>query len=65
MTTIMILGLIIMIARLSMRIGLILLVIWGVIRLIDRWRFAPVAAPVATKPIAQPVAASVTTEVKE
>lgn len=65
MTTVMILGIILMIARLAIRIGLILLVIWGVIRLIDRWRFAPVAAPVAAATPAQPVTAPVATEVKE
>ncbi len=62
MTTVMILGIILMIARLAIRIGVILLVVWGVIRLIDRWRFAPVAAPATP---AQPATASVATEVKE
>ena len=46
MSTMMIVALIFMIARLSLRIGLVLVLIWGVIRLIDRWRL-PTAAPVA------------------
>lgn len=61
MTTVMIVALIFMIARVSMRIGLILLLIWGVIRLVDRWRSAP-TAPVQAAPVpvqAAPVPAPV------
>lgn len=76
MTTVMIYGLILMIARLMMRIGMLLIVFWGVVRLIDRWRFAPApAAPAAPVAPAAPenvpatpsevTAAPVTTEVKE
>lgn len=74
MTTIMIVGLILMIARLSMRIGFVLVLIWGVVRLIDRWRFAPapvaaVAAPSVPAVVAEtpstPVSTLETTEVKE
>ncbi len=56
MSTVMIVALIFMIARLSLRIGFVLVLIWGVIRLIDRWRL-PTTAPVAAT-VAQSVAAS-------
>lgn len=66
MTTVMIYGLILMIARLCMRIGILLVVVWGVVRLVDRWRFAPVV-PVAPTNVSQneSVAVSDATEVKE
>ena len=54
MSTMMIVALVFMIARLSLRVGLVLVLIWGVIRLIDRWRL-PATAPVAAT-AASPVA---------
>lgn len=65
MSTLMIYGLILMIARLSMRIGLILVVFWGVVRLIDRWRFAPAPAAPAVAATPVPVSTPEVTEVKE
>jgi hypothetical protein len=56
MSTVMIVAVILMIARLSLRIGFVLVLIWGVIRLIDRWRL-PTTAPVAAA-AAHPVAVS-------
>lgn len=54
MTTVMIVALIFMIARVGMRIGLILLLIWGVVQLVDRWRSAP-SAPVQAAPAPAPI----------
>ncbi len=62
MTTVMIVALIFMIARVSMRIGLILLLIWGVIQLVDRWRAAPIA-PVQAAPVPAPIPVVVPAEV--
>lgn len=62
MTTVMIVALIFMIARVSMRIGLILLLIWGVIQLVDRWRAAPIA-PVQAAPVPAPISVAVPAEV--
>ena len=78
MTTLGIIALLSMAAMAALRIGFVLVLIWGVIRLIDRWR-TPLPAPVApaapsmavATPAPAPVApntetvVSTTTETKE
>ena len=71
MTSIAFIAVLFFAARLAIRIGIVLLIIWGVIRLVDRWR-KPVAAPaapaaatpapvaVATAPVAAPIEAETT-----
>lgn len=60
MTTLGIIALLFMAASAAIRIGFVLVLIWGIIRLVDRWR-TPLPAPSApvtpSMAVAAPVAA--------
>lgn len=62
MTTIAVTTLLFIAARLAIQLGILMLVIWGVIRLIDRWRTPLPAAVTATPAPATTTPAEATTE---
>ena len=68
MTTVMIVGIVFMVARIVLRIGILLVAIWGVVRLVDRFRtpspqpVTPTLAPAMIAPNAELVAATPTAE---
>ena len=59
MTTVMIVGIVFMVARIVLRIGILLVVIWGAVRLFERFRtpqqqpVTPVLAPAMVAPTAE------------
>ena len=59
MTTVMIVGIVLMVARIVLRIGILLVVIWGAVRLFERFRtpqqqpVTPVLAPAMVAPTAK------------
>ena len=59
MTTVMIVGIVLMVARIVLRIGILLVVIWGAVRLFERFRtpqpqpVTPVLAPAMVAPTAE------------
>ena len=71
MTTVMIVGIAFMVARIVLRIGILLVAIWGVVRLVDRFRtpiaqpVTPTLAPAMVAPTAELVAAAPATEATE
>ncbi|NBU65780.1 MAG: hypothetical protein EBS29_14950 [Chloroflexia bacterium] len=70
MTTVMIVGIVSMVAHLMLRIGILLVAIWGGVRLIDRFRTpivqpaSPTMAP-AMVPPSNELAAPATTEIPD
>lgn len=74
MTTVMIVGIVLMVARIVLRIGIVLVVIWAGVRLIERFRTprpqqsVPALAPAMVTPtaelaVAAPVAEATDTKV--
>ena len=62
MATLGIIALLSMAAMAALRIGFVLVLIWGIIRLVDRWR-TPLPAAVATAAPSMAVAAPVVADV--
>ncbi len=58
MTSIALVAILFFAARLAIRIGIVLLIIWGVIRLIDRWRTPVAVAAVPSAAVSAPVQAT-------
>jgi hypothetical protein len=71
MTTVMIVGIVLMVARIVLRIGILLVVIWGAVRLFERFRtpqqqpVTPVLAPAMVAPSAALAVAEPTSEAKD
>jgi flagellar biogenesis protein FliO len=68
MTTVMIVGIAFMVARIALRIGILLVAIWGAVRLVERFRtpnpqpVTPTSAAAMVAPNAELVATASATE---
>ena len=71
MTTVMIVGIVLMVARIVLRIGILLVVIWAVVRLFERFRAprppqsVPALAPAMVTPTAELTVAAPVAEVTD